>query len=372
MKNSFGGVFDGVTVLVTGHTGFKGSWLSIWLNELGARVIGYSLEPPTEPSNYAVSRVADHLTDVRADVRDGSRLREVVETHRPKVVFHLAAQSLVLEGYQDPLATFHINSGGTVNLLEAIRTTDCVQAAVCVTTDKCYENQNFIWGYRETDRLGGHDPYSASKAMAELAVAAYRSSYAGEAGVLPPVASVRAGNVIGGGDWSADRLVPDCMRALMAGQDMVLRNPLHVRPWQHVVEPLAGYLWLAARLLSEGERFAEAWNFGPAILEMVTTQELVQEAIRLWGAGSFTAGGARVEKETTLLNLSWEKAARRLDWRPVYAWQEALSATVDWFRAFHEAQARGVDSVNMYDVCVEHLREYSRRARSAGVAWASE
>jgi len=370
MRDAFGGVFDGITVLVTGHTGFKGSWLSIWLRELGAEVVGYSLEPPTRPSNFEDSQLAEHMTDIRADVRDFEKLRSVVEEHRPQVVFHLAAQSLVLEGYQNPLDTFHINSNGTVNVLEAIRATDCVQAAVCVTTDKCYENQGFIWGYRETDTLGGHDPYSASKAMAELAVASYRSSYSGAGGALPPVATVRAGNVIGGGDWSADRLVPDCMRALMAGQDLVLRNPSHVRPWQHVVEPLGGYLWLAAKLLAEGSRYAEAWNFGPAILEMVTTEQLVREIIRLWGDGSYAAGSGQVEKETTLLNLNWDKAARRLDWRPVYDWQEAVHATVDWFKTYGERLGAS-ESMDMYDVCAAHIQAYSDRARAAGVAWAT-
>ncbi len=367
MKSNFDGVFDGAKVLVTGHTGFKGSWLSIWLRELGADVVGYSLEPPTDPSNFHDSRLAEHLTDIRADVRDFERLRLVIDEHRPQVVFHLAAQTLVLEGYQNPLDTFHINSTGTVNVLEAIRTTDSVKAAVCVTTDKCYENQDFIWGYRETDSLGGHDPYSASKAMAELAVASYRNSYS-DTGTLPPVATVRAGNVIGGGDWSDNRLVPDCMRALMAGQDMTLRNPSHVRPWQHVVEPLAGYLWLAARLLADGSQYAEAWNFGPAILEMVTTEQLVQEAMRLWGAGSYTAGSEQVERETTLLNLNWEKAARRLKWRPVYSWQEALAATVEWFKTYDVAKLGG--AVDMYDVCTGQIRDYSNRACLSEVAWA--
>ena len=369
MRNAFGGVFDGVTVLVTGHTGFKGSWLSIWLRELGANVVGYSLEPPTRPSNFEDSRLATHVADIRADVRDFEKLRSVLEEHRPRIVFHLAAQTLVLESYQNPLDTFHINSSGTVNVLEAIRTTDCVEAAVCVTTDKCYENQDFIWGYRETDTLGGHDPYSASKAMAELAVASYRRSYS-VGGALAPVATVRAGNVIGGGDWSENRLVPDCMRSLLEGQDLTLRNPSHVRPWQHVVEPLAGYMWLAAKLLSEGGSYAEAWNFGPAMLEMVTTEQLVQEAIRLWGHGSYTSGSGQVEKETTLLNLNWEKAARRLDWRPVFDWREAIRVTVDWFKTYEERLGAS-ESPDMYDTCAEHIRAYSDRARAAGVAWAS-
>jgi CDP-glucose 4,6-dehydratase len=369
MRNAFGGVFDKKTVLVTGHTGFKGSWLSIWLNELGANVIGYSLDPPTSPSNFEDSRLKEVVTDIRADVRDTARLQSVLDQHRPDIVFHLAAQTLVLESYRNPLDTFHINSTGTVNVLEAIRTTDCVKAAICVTTDKVYANEDSIWGYRETDTLGGHDPYSASKAMAELAVASYRSSYA-DTGALPPVATVRAGNVIGGGDWSANRLVPDCMRALIEGQDLVLRNPAHVRPWQHVVEPLAGYMWLACRLLAEGVRYAEAWNFGPGNLEMVTTEQLVREAIQLWGGGSYTVGSEPAEKETTLLNLNWEKAARRLGWRPVLDWQDALASTVEWFQTYNSAVLRQPDATAMYALCASQIRSYTDRARNAGLAWA--
>jgi CDP-glucose 4,6-dehydratase len=370
MSDSFCGVFEGLRVLVTGHTGFKGSWLSIWLRELGAEVVGYSLEPPTKPSNFEATGLPGLVTDVRADVRDLETLSSVLSETRPQVVFHLAAQTLVLEGYRQPAETFHVNSHGTVNVLEAIRHAECVEAAIFVTTDKVYENQDFVWGYRETDTLGGHDPYSASKAMAELAVASFRSSFAPD-GSLPPVATVRAGNVIGGGDWSDNRLVPDCMRALMAGSEITLRNPTHVRPWQHVVEPLAGYLWLAHLLLRDGAAYADAWNFGPAGLEMVTTERVVTEAIRLWGDGRYSVGEGQAEKETTLLNLNWEKAARRLDWRPVYSWQEALTTTVDWFRAYHKATGEGRKPADMYELCASQIRAYTSRARSAGVPWAA-
>ena len=267
MKNLFGKSYDGLTVLVTGHTGFKGSWLTAWLLELGANVVGYSLEePPTQPSNFEVMGLSRLINDVRGDIRDFPALQNAIVEYRPDVIFHLAAQPIVLHSMTKPKLTMDTNAGGTVNVLEAMRTTTSARALVSITTDKVYENKEWLWGYRETDRLGGHDPYSASKGMAELAIASYRDSF------FPPnkyeehgvaVASVRAGNVIGGGDFADFRLVPDCMRALMAGEPIGIRNPLSVRPWQHVLEPLSGYLWLGAKLLQGGPDLAGAWNFGP-------------------------------------------------------------------------------------------------------------
>jgi CDP-glucose 4,6-dehydratase len=370
MKETFGSTFDGLTVLVTGHTGFKGSWLSIWLRELGARVIGYSLEPPTVPSNFALSGLDDRVIDVRRDVRDLQHLEQTIVQHQPRVVFHLAAQPLVLPSYREPKETFDVNVGGTVNVLEAVRTTRAVKAVVCVTTDKVYRNREWLWGYRENDELGGHDPYSTSKAMAELAIASYRQSFFpvdnyAEHGVA--VASARAGNVIGGGDWGAHRLVPDCVRALMEGQPIHLRNPGYVRPWQILLEPLSGYLWLAAKLLGkDGNRFAEAWNFGPEEHRGVTTEELVNEVIALWGSGSYTTGTTQTEVETALLRLNWDKAAHRLDWHSVYTWREALSETIDWYRQYAESAANG----DMYDVCVAQIQRYADRASELGLAWA--
>jgi len=290
MQDTFGGVFQGMPVLVTGHTGFKGSWLSIWLKELGAEVIGYSVDIPTVPNNFEASQLARRVVDVRDDVRSLGALYNVFGEFKPQVVFHLAAQPIVRLSYGEPKETFDVNVMGAVNLLEAVRLTDSVKAVVCITSDKCYENREWIWGYREIDRLGGHDPYSASKAMAELAIAAYRRSF------FPPdayqehgvaVASARAGNVIGGGDWAQDRLVADCMRALMDGEPIPVRNPRSVRPWQLVLEPLSGYLWLAAKLLQEGARFAEAWNFAPLEPVAVSVGELVQKLIELWGVGEW-------------------------------------------------------------------------------------
>lgn len=370
MSATLRAVFNGRSVLITGHTGFKGSWLSIWLRELGARVIGYSLEPPTTPSNFMASRLGERITDIRGDVRDLENLQAVMEQYRPEFLFHLAAQPLVLTSYDNPKETFDTNAGGTVNVLEALRYSDSVQVAVCITTDKVYENREWLWGYREVDRLGGHDPYSSSKAMAELAIASYRRSFFGAG--RPAVASARAGNVIGGGDFADFRLVPDCMRALMQGEPLILRNPAHVRPWQYVLESLSGYLWLAARLYTDGAIYADAWNFAPLDNVAVTTQALVERAIALWGAGSWQPAGptpTAPPKETTLLRLSGEKAAQQLQWHTVYDWQTALAATVAWFQIY-AGQIKEAAPPDMYDTCVQQIAAYSEQARTAGLPWA--
>jgi CDP-glucose 4,6-dehydratase len=368
-RHALAEAFNGRTVLVTGHTGFKGSWLVTWLLDLGATVVGYSLpEPPTQPSNFVASGLSERIMDVRGDIRDLESLRATVEAHRPSVVFHMAAQPIVLRSVELPKLTIDTNAGGTVNMLETIRTTDCVRALVSITTDKVYENQEWLWGYRESDQLGGHDPYSASKAMAELAIAAYRSTYFAPEqydrhGVA--VASVRAGNVIGGGDFADFRLVPDCMKALMDGRPIGVRNPLSVRPWQHVLEPLSGYLWLAARLLQDGPAFAEAWNFGPLEQKGVPAQALAEKLVAQWGSGSWVhTHPGYAEVETGLLRLSWDKAAHRLGWRPIYPWDQALAEIVAWFKAYQAGD-------DMYGVTREHIRAYTRRAQELGVEWAT-
>jgi CDP-glucose 4,6-dehydratase len=368
VKGLFGGAFEGMVVMVTGHTGFKGSWLTTWLLEMGATVVGYSLpEAPTTPSNFHVSGLERHVHDVRGDVRDLASLQAVIEQHRPQIVFHLAAQPIVLRSFEQPKTTIDVNAGGTVNVLEAIRTTGGVRALVSITTDKVYESREWLWGYRERDRLGGSDPYSAGKAMAELAIASYRDCYFapekyGEHGVA--VASARAGNVIGGGDFADYRLVPDCMRALMAGETIPLRNPESVRPWQHVLEPVSGYLWLASRLLQEGPAYAEAWNFGPLESRGVTTRAIVEKLIELWGDGAWQhTGSAEPKAETGLLRLSWEKAQQRLNWRPVYNLDQALGEVTAWFRAYQEGRP-------MREVCRRHIDTYVSQASELGVAWA--
>ena len=354
--------FGGMPVLITGHTGFKGSWLAIWLRELGAQVIGYSLAAPTTPSNFALSGLAGRIEDIRGDVRDSQMIKEIVAYYRPVTIFHLAAQPIVLDSYAAPQATFETNVNGTINVLEAIRQTDSVRVAVLITTDKVYENREWLWGYRENEPLGGYDPYSASKAMAELAIGAYRQSYF--SGRNTAIASARAGNVIGGGDFANFRLLPDCMRALAAGQPVLVRHPQSVRPWQHVLESLSGYLWLAVQLLGQGQAFAEGWNFGPAEWQAITTQMVVEKAIALWGNGQWLASrpGQSSPKETHTLRLNWEKAANRLDWRPVYNWEQAVEATVEWFKGY----GSGRDS---YTLCVEQIKHYSQQAQKANLPW---
>lgn len=370
MASHFDGVYQGRSVLVTGHTGFKGSWLAQWLKELGAKVVGFSLpEPATEPSNFDLADMGGRITDLRGDVRDFERLAGAMEAHRPSIVFHLAAQSLVLRSVDEPRLTLETNALGTANVLDAVRGTDSVRAVVGVTTDKVYRNEEWLWGYREADRLGGHDPYSASKAMAELVISSYRDTYFppeayGEHGVA--LASARAGNVIGGGDFAENRLVPDCMRALREGTTIGIRNPSSVRPWQHVLEPLSGYLWLGARLLQDGPDFAEAWNFGPPEKNGIPVRAVADRLIELWGSGEWEpTDPGRADVETGYLRLSWEKAAARLGWRPVYGWEEALEEVVDWHRALDGREG-------MYGVGRQHIIDYTERAREQGLPWVSE
>lgn len=369
MHHLFNHTFKDLPVLVTGHTGFKGSWLTAWLIELGAQVVGFSLsEPPTTPSNFEASQLGSKIIDIRGDVRDYAALKQVIETHRPAVIFHMAAQPIVLHAVRDPKTTFESNASGTVNLLEAIRMTNSVRALVCITTDKVYRNQEWLWGYRENDALGGHDPYSASKAMAELAIVSYRETFFPahqyeQHGVA--IASVRAGNVIGGGDFADYRLVPDCVKALMDESPIVVRNPFSIRPWQHVLEPLSGYLWVAAKLLEQGPAFAEAWNFGPLEQKGITTQAVAEELIGLWGSGEWHHLNLDLPNvETGLLRLSWDKAAARLDWRPVYTWQEALAEIVTWFKAWE----RGED---MAQIGRSHIQAYVNQAQALNLPWAS-
>ncbi len=343
-------------VLLTGHTGFKGSWLAVWLADLGAHVHGYALAPPTQPNAFEVAQVSRVLaSDTRADLADLAALTATLEQFRPEVVFHLAAQPLVSEGYRDPLGTIASNVAGTANLLEAIREVDSVRAVVVVATDKVYQNRETGHPFNEGDPLGGHDPYSASKAAAEIVVASYRSSFFGNGRHPARVASARAGNVIGGGDWAADRLVPDCIRAFAAGEPVRLRSPDAVRPWQHVLGPLSGYLTLAVRLLGEdGERFTQAWNFGPDADDDASVSEVAQRIATLWG------GSAQVERgpdphrqEAGLLRLDSTQARSELGWDPRWSLQEALEQTVAW----HQAWQRGDD---MLAVCHQQIATYRR------------
>ena len=328
----------GRRVFLSGHTGFKGSWLSLWLQQLGAEVTGYALAPPTTPSLFAVARVDSGMRSVIADIRDAQALAAAMQAAQPEIVIHLAAQALVRPSYLDPVATYATNVMGTVHLLEAVRQAGSVRAVVNVTSDKCYENREWIWPYRENDAMGGHDPYSSSKGCAELVAAAYRNSFFpperhAEHGVA--LASARAGNVIGGGDWAVDRLVLDILRAIAAGQPVTLRNPGATRPWQHVLEPLSGYLLLAERLVSEGAAYGEGWNFGPADGDAQPVSWIADRLTARWGEGArwIVAADARFH-EAHQLRLDCAKARVRLGWKPRWTLEEALARIVEWQRAY--------------------------------------
>jgi len=329
------------SVLVTGHTGFKGSWLSTWLAALGARVHGYALAPPTAPNLFSVADVGNVLaSDTRADLADRSALSAALHRSQPEIVFHLAAQPLVLEGYRDPLGTLATNVLGTANLLEAIRGVPSVQAVVVVATDKVYDNREDGRAFTERDPLGGHDPYSASKAATEIIVASYRTSFFGDARHPARVASARAGNVMGGGDWAADRLVPDCLRAFAAGKPVRLRHPGAVRPWQHVLDPLAGYLALATGLLrDDGARFATAWNFGPDAGDDASVGEVAARLAGLWGADARLEHEAEPgPPEVELLRLDSTRARTELGWEPRWSLDAALGQTLAWHRAWDRGE----------------------------------
>lgn len=350
MKDNFGGIYDGITVLLTGHTGFKGSWLALWLRELGAKVVGLSLDPPTQPSNFSASHVADGIVHEIGDIRDFATVHGLFQKYRPTIVFHLAAQPIVLTSYQQPKDTFDTNVSGTVNVLEAIRLCSDIRAGVIVTSDKCYENKEWLWGYRENDLLGGADPYSASKCMAEHAIRSYRTSIFSHE-KAPAIASARAGNVIGGGDFSPHRIIPDTMKALVERRPVVVRNPRSIRPWLHVLDPLYGYLTLGSLLLSKGKEYADAWNFGPYENSGVDVQTLVEKAIDYWGEGDWVHTGDPLSKpEMGLLRLNWDKAAHQLGWKPLYHWEQAVELTVDWFKAFQNHQVR--------DVTLQQIHQY--------------
>ena len=331
------GFWQGRRVFVTGHTGFKGSWLALWLQSVGAQVHGYALAPPTEPNLFdAIDLRAGLAGHTIGDVRDAGALQRALASAAPEIVFHLAAQPLVRRSYADPVETYAVNVLGTVHLLEAVRACPAVRAVVNVTTDKCYANQEWAWGYRESEALGGRDPYASSKACAELVTAAYRDSYLAPSGVA--VATARAGNVIGGGDWAVDRLLPDFFRALDQGQPLEVRHPDAIRPWQHVLEPLAGYLRLAERLAAPGQAASSAWNFGPADDDARPVRWVLDHlTARLPQARWQAVGGPQVH-EAHHLKLDSSKARTGLGWAPVWALPSALDRTIEWHQAWREGQ----------------------------------
>jgi CDP-glucose 4,6-dehydratase len=326
----------GKRVFLTGHTGFKGSWMSLWLQSLGADLTGYALAPPTQPSLFELARIGDAMRSIIGDVRDADALRRAMVEAKPDIVIHMAAQPLVRYSYTNPVETYATNVMGTVHLLEAVRQTSSVRAVVNVTTDKCYENREWNWGYRENEAMGGHDPYSSSKGCSELVTAAYRSSFFGaEADSTHGVAlaSARAGNVIGGGDWAGDRLIPDIIAAFSASRPVNIRNPNSIRPWQHVLEPVRGYLMLAEALHDHGMQFAEAWNFGPNDEDARPVRWIVEELSQMWGGGAqWQVDSANHPHEATFLKLDISKARNALKWQPVLRLRDALGLIVDWTR----------------------------------------
>ncbi len=325
-------------VFLTGQTGFKGTWLALWLTKLGATVRGYALSPDSPANLSLVTNLADRIDSLHGDIRDAPALDAAMSGFAPDIVLHLAAQALVQKSYRDPIDTFEVNVIGTIRLLQAVRCCPSVRAVVVVTTDKCYENREWVWPYRETEALGGRDPYSASKACTELAVAAWRASFFDATAVA--LASARAGNVIGGGDWAENRLIPDCIRAMTAGRAIEIRSPNATRPWQHVLEPLCGYLLLAERLWNDGAAVAEAWNFGPAMIDVKPVGDIVETVTRLWGDNaSWQVIGAQGGHEAGLLAVDAAKAQARLHWQPRLRLQTALEWTVDWYKRQHAGTA---------------------------------
>ena len=369
MNKPFDGVYKDKKVLITGHTGFKGSWLSLWLSSLGANVYGYAQPPVTDPSLFEHLKLAGSLHHEVADICDIDRFRKSIKAIQPDIIFHLAAQSLVRESYNHPLDTVMVNTMGTVNVLEAVRLEKLSPAIVLITTDKCYDNREWLYGYKETDALGGYDPYSASKGAAEVLIASWRNSFfnpgrLSEHGVR--VASARAGNVIGGGDWAKDRIVPDCIRDLQKTGIIQVRNPYATRPWQHVLEPLGGYLKLGSKLLEVNDsalhEYCEAFNFGPLISSNKNVGALVNKIIQVWGSGSWKS--LSLEKaghEASLLHLSIDKAYHKLKWLPQWNFEETVSYTVDWYKALTE------DPSGIIDFTAGQIQAYEERLMNATV-----
>jgi CDP-glucose 4,6-dehydratase len=329
-------LLSGKRVFVTGHTGFKGTWLTFLLKEIGAEVLGYALPPEPGPNHFELLKLDSRINHVIGDIRDTVGLNQTMQSFKPEFVFHLAAQALVKKSYIDPVSTFATNVMGSINLLDAVRSCDSVRSLVYITSDKCYENVEWVWGYRENDKLGGRDPYSASKASAEMAFSAYARSYFAHQPSLG-AATTRAGNVIGGGDWAADRIIPDCIRALENKQSIQLRHPQATRPWQHVLEPISGYLLLAARLYKEPTRYAGSWNFGPPTTDIRTVREVVNSILQHYGQGSIDIQEGQSEHhEAQLLQLNCDKAHQLLGWYPRWHVDKTFKATALWYKSVLE------------------------------------
>ncbi len=373
----FADMYAGRRVFITGHTGFKGSWLSAWLLALGARAAGFSLGVPTTPSHFEALGLAARMDDLRGDIRDRAAVTAAMQGFAPEVVFHLAAQALVRRSYEDPAATIEANALGTMNVLEAVRACPSVRAVVVITSDKCYRNDEWVWGYRETDHLGGADPYSASKGCAEIIAHSYFQSFFAQG---PACATVRAGNVIGGGDWAADRIVPDCARAWSAHAPVSIRSPWATRPWQHVLEPLSGYLWLGARLLDNNAGLpagvtapfdprGQAYNFGPAADVNNTVAEVVEALALHWPGfrGEMDAAGHAGKKECTLLKLCCDKSLAELSWKATLNFEETIRYTAEWYSRYYVG---GATPAGMWDYTQGQITAYAGAAAQRGLVWA--
>ena len=357
---AFGEVYRNRRVLLTGHTGFKGSWLALWLKTLGAKVTGLALEPETTPSHWSLLDL--DIDEKRVDIRDAEAVADTVNSSSPEIIFHLAAQSLVCRSYRNPLVTWSTNVMGTASLLDACRHKSGIRAIVVITTDKCYENQERELGYREDDRLGGHDPYSASKAGAELVISSYRDAFFNQQDA-PLLASARAGNVIGGGDWSEDRLIPDLVRAIAKKEIIKIRSPSATRPWQHVFESLSGYLCLGQKLIEGKREFAEAWNFGPNYSDHCTVEKVLSKLKVEWPSIDWRVIDHPQLHEANLLHLDSKKARQKLAWKPVWSLDESLSATAEWYKTSIEEKAA---------ISAVQLESYMVAAKNSGLEWSGE
>jgi len=367
-KSMFKGIYKDKTVLVTGHTGFIGSWLTLWLQSLGAKVVGYSLKPSTKPSLFETLGLENEITHIIGDIQDKQNLSDSIEKYKPEIVIHLAAQPLVRVSYEDPVETFRTNILGTVNILDSIRKSDSVSSCVVMTSDKCYQNLDANRFHKETDHLGGSDPYSASKGAAEIITNSFRNSFFNKGNI----ATVRAGNVIGGGDWAKDRIVPDCIRALIANKKIMVRNPSSIRPWQFVLEPISGILWLGSKLYTKPEKFSEAWNLGPNQISNMTVEKVVQNTIRIWDKDGSEKGSwldtskesKNQPNESISLLLDSTKALTSLEWKTIYSFETTINQTISWYKSYYN------NDTSMKELSVHQIEQYSKAADQMNMTWA--